>query len=411
MINSMTQQTATKINWEEVIGQFMHDREIIQLGASQFFSTHPAPVRKAIEQYSRKLNESPVLYTLEQENTMMQQCREEIAGYFNISNPDEIALTDSTTMGLGIIYTALNLKPGEEILTTDHDHYSQHESIRNACKRTGASYRRFEMYRNLAEVSKDEIVESVVRAISEKTKILGLTWVHSSSGLKIPMREISKAVAALNESRSPETKIRIVVDGVHGFGIELESFAELGCDFFISSGHKWIYGPRGTGFVAATHDAWQQVTPIIPSYTDTMNLIIEEEDRPEFMDGKQMTPGGFHSLEYRWAFADAFRFINSIGKEQIYERVHYLNRTCKAALASMPHVQLHTPMDDELSAGIIAFEVDGYSTPETVKALQEQKVIATASPYRISWARFTPGIINTEKEIEQAISAVCALKK
>jgi isopenicillin-N epimerase len=401
----------TKINWEEVTRQFPLDREMIQLGASQFFSSHPEPVRKAIDQYSRKLNASPVLYTLEQENLMMQRCREEIAGYFEISNPDEIALTDSTTMGLGTIYTALNLKPGEEILTTDHDHYSHHESIRNACNRTGASYRRFEMYSNLSEVSRDEIVQSVVKAISEKTRILGITWVHSSSGLKIPVPEISKAVSKLNESRPPENKIRIVVDGVHGFGIELESFPELGCDFFITSGHKWIYGPHGTGFVAATHDSWQQVTPIIPSYTDTMDLIIEEEDRPKFMDGKQMTPGGFHTLEYRWAFANAFQFVNSIGKEQIYERVHYLNRMCKAALASMPHVRLHTPMDDQLSAGITAFEVDGYSTPEVIKALLERKVIATAAPYRISWARFTPGIINTEKEVEQAVSAVWALKK
>ena len=403
--------TDTKTDWDEIIAQFSINRDLIQLGASQFFSSHPLPVTKAIHYHARQLNESPVLYTEEKENNLMQQCREEIANYFGIANPDEIAMTDSTTMGLGTIYTALNLKPGEEILTTDHDHYSQHESIRNACNRTGASYRRFEMYKNLSEVTKEEIVDSVLREISDQTKILGITWVHSSSGLKIPVPEISKAVAKLNENRPPEKKIRIVVDGVHGFGIELETFPELGCDFFITSGHKWLYGPRGTGFVAATHDAWQQVTPIIPSYTDTMDVVIEEEERPDFMDGKQMTPGGFHSLEYRWALADAFRFVNSIGKENIYERVHALNRMCKTGLASMPHVKLHTPMDDELSAGIISFEVNGYSTPDVIKALLEKKIIATAAPYRTSWARFTPGIINTEKEIEQALSAVWELKK
>ena len=403
--------TDTKTDWDEIIAQFSINRDLIQLGASQFFSSHPLPVTKAIQYHAQQLNESPVLYTEEKENNMMQQCREDIANYFGIANPDEIAMTDSTTMGLGTIYTALNLKPGEEILTTDHDHYSQHESIRNACNRTGASYRRFEMYKNLSEVTKDEIVDSVLREVGDQTKILGITWVHSSSGLKIPVPEISNAVAKLNEIRPPENKIRIIVDGVHGFGIELETFPELGCDFFITSGHKWLYGPRGTGFVAATHDAWQQVTPIIPSYTDTMDVVIEEEERPDFMDGKQMTPGGFHSLEYRWALADAFRFVNSIGKENIYERVHALNRMCKTGLASMPHVKLHTPMDDELSAGIISFEVDGYSTPDVIKALLEKKVIATAAPYRTSWARFTPGIVNTEKEIEQALSAIWELKK
>ncbi|HEY0060160.1 MAG TPA: aminotransferase class V-fold PLP-dependent enzyme, partial [Flavisolibacter sp.] len=297
--------TDTRTNWKEIIAQFNIDKSLVQLGASQFLVSHPLPVRKAIQQYAQKLNESPVLYTLEQENNMMQKCREEIAGYFEVENPDHIALTDSTTMGLGTIYTGLNLRPGEEILTTEHDHYSQHESIRYACQRSGASYRRCNMYEDLSRVTAEEIVSSVISAIREETRILGITWVHSSSGLKTPVPEISKAVAKLNQGRSPEQQVRIIVDGVHGFGIELETFQELGCDFFITSGHKWIYGPRGTGFVAGTHEAWQQVTPIIPSYTDTMDLVIEEKERPDFMDGKQMTPGGFHSLEYRWALADA----------------------------------------------------------------------------------------------------------
>jgi selenocysteine lyase/cysteine desulfurase len=313
-------------------------------------------------------------------------------------------------MGLGTIFTGLNIGPGEEILTTEHDHYSQHESIRQLCNRTGATYRRFEMYKNLSEVTKEEIVDSVVGAIRDETRILGITWVHSSSGLKIPVPEISEAIAMLNKGRDGR-EVRIVVDGVHGFGIEKESFAELGCDFFVSSGHKWIYGPRGTGFVAATHDAWQQVSPIIPSYTDTMDMVIDEEGRPGFMDGKQMTPGGFHSLEHRWALADAFRFIKSIGKENIYERVHHLNRLCKEWMTDLPHVRVHTPMQDELSAGIISFEVEGYSTPEVIKALTEKKVVATAAPYRTSWARFTPGIINTESEIAIAIDALRSMKK
>src|SRR5687768_9309223 len=129
--------TDTSTDWKEIIAQFNIDRSKVQLGASQFLVSHPQPVRKAIQQHAQKLNENPVLYTLDQENDMMQQCREEIADYFEVDNPDDIAMTDSTTMGLGTIYTALNLKPGAEILTTEHDHYSQHESIRHACNRTG----------------------------------------------------------------------------------------------------------------------------------------------------------------------------------------------------------------------------------------------------------------------------------
>jgi selenocysteine lyase/cysteine desulfurase len=234
--------------------------------------------------------------------------------------------------------------------------------------------------------------------------------VHSSTGLKTPVAKIARAIADVNQHRDEDSRVLLLVDGVHGFGIERETFPELGCDFFITSGHKWLYGPRGTGFVAATRAAWQTVSPIIPSYTDAMDIIIEDQDRPDYMDGKQMTPGGFHSLEYRWALADAFRFMESLGREAVYERVHELNRQCKQGLAAMPHVQLLTPLADALSSGIVSFKVKGLSTEEVVDRLMGHKVVATKSPYVDSCPRFTPGIYNTPQEVEQALEAVWTLR-
>jgi selenocysteine lyase/cysteine desulfurase len=399
------------LDWQAVRDLFEYDKKFVQLGASQFVVSHPKPVRDAIHKYSSQLDAQPVIYTEKVENENMQKVRDAVSTYFGIPNPDDIAITDSTTMGLGLTYTALNLQKGQEILTTNHDHYSQHESIRQATARSGASYRRIDMYRNLSEVTKEEIVQNTMDAIRDETRVLGVTWVHSSSGLKLPIPEISAALKTINAQRDEHKRVLLLVDGVHGFGIEMETFAELGCDIFISACHKWIYGPRGTGIVAVTRPVWQLMTPVIPSYTDVMDAVIAEEQRPTQIDGKQMTPGGFHSLEYRWALADAFQWIMSLGKETIYDRVHELNRRCKEGLAAMSHVKLHTPISDDLSAGIVSFEVDGLSTQETVQKLQEKKIVATASPYKISWARFTPGIINSEEEVDMALAAVRSLKR
>jgi isopenicillin-N epimerase len=400
-----------KPDWESVLKLFNYNREYVQLGASQFIVSHPEPVRTAIENFRRELDENPVLYTEENEMGMMQRVREIAAAYFAVPNADDIAMTDSTTMGLGTIYTALNLQKGHEVLTTNHDHYSQHEAIRQATQRSGGSFRRIDLYKNLAEVTTEEIVDSVVRNISEQTRVLGITWVHSSSGLKLPVPAITKALAKINAGRDAQNKVLLLLDGVHGFGIEMETFPELGCDFFIAGCHKWIYGPRGNGLVAATREAWQLVNPVIPSFTDTMEVVIAEEERPKEMDGLQMTPGGFHALEHRWALYDAFKMHLDLGKQQVWDRVHQLNRLCKEGLADMPHVTLHTPLADEFSAGIISFEVDGYTTPETVEALLKKKVVATAAPYKTSWARFTPGIINSEEEVMKGLEAVYSLKK
>ena len=77
----------------------------------------------------------------------------------------------------------------------------------------------------------------------------------------------------------------------------------------------------------------------------------------------------------------------------------------------MRHVRLHTPISDELSSGIISFEIKGLSTEDAVKELNKRKVVATASPYRESWVRFTPGIINMEADIDKALEIVNSLKQ
>jgi selenocysteine lyase/cysteine desulfurase len=277
-------------------------------------------------------------------------------------------------------------------------------------RRTGCSCRKISLYKNLEAVSKDEIVSSLVNAVREETRIIGLTWVHSNTGLKIPISEITDALREINKQRDGSTQIKVIVDGVHGFGIEMDTFKQLGCDFFITSGHKWIYGPRGTGFIAGTSTAWEGLSPVIPSYTEAMEEITEGE-RPEVMNGKQMTPGGFHSLEYRWALKEGFEFMLSIGKENVYKRVHDLNRQCKEGLARIPHVKLHTPLSDDLSAGIISFDIDGMKPDEVVEQLMKKKIIATVSPYKVRHARFTPGIINTPLDVDKAVKAVAELKR
>jgi isopenicillin-N epimerase len=398
-------------DWAEIRQQFRLDPAYIHLGASQFIATHPKIVREAIEHYRDELDHNPVMFILENEKAYRHEMRDVIATYMQHPNSDDIALTDSTTMGLGIIYTGLNVSEEHEILKTSYDHFSHQEAIRLAALRTGASVSEVSLYRNIHEVTQEEIVEAIVQGLNERTRVVGLTWVHSSTGLKLPITKIAKALRSINESRKQDKKILLVVDGVHGLGVEVETFPELGCDFFIAGTHKWTFGPRGTGFVAATSEAWQNVIPVIPSYTYVMEAVTTGKDRPQRMDGKQNSPGGFHSIEHRWAVREAFQFIERIGKERIYAHVHKLAHRCKQGLAAMPHVTLQTPMDDQLSAGIVAFEMDGFTTKELVDAIIRKKVIATESPYTKSYARFTPGIYNTEEDVDTALNVLDSLRK
>ena len=93
-----------------------------------------------------------------------------------------------------------------------------------------------------------------------------------------------------------------------------------------------------------------------------------------------MSPGGFHSFEHRWALGEAFEFHLQIGKDKVAARIHELNRQCKTGLAAMKHVTLHTPIADEVSAGIITFDVAGMKPDDVVKRLHEKRIVASTTP-------------------------------
>lgn len=408
-MQSGSSDTAGYMDWDAVRSQFNLNKDYIHIGASQFIVSHPRYVHEAILRYMKELDSNPTEYVQQKESDIPDQVRKAICNYFEVQDINDIALTDSATMGHGTIYTGLNLQEGQEILSSANNHYSQQESIARATERTGASFREVKLYKDIKSVTNDEMVETLINEIKDNTRVVGISWVCSDTGLKMPVGEIAKALTEINQNRAEKEKILYIVDGVHGFGIEMETFKDIGCDFFITDCHKWLYGPRGTGFVAATPIAWQQVSPVIPSFR-VITMVAVDKKYPPKMDGKQMTPGGYHSFEHRWALRDAFEFIDKIGKKRIYERVHSLNRQCKEGLVAMKHVTLHTPMDDSLSAGIISFEVDGMSTSEVVQKLHDKKVIATVAPYQTEYARLTPGIFNTPEEIDKVLVEIDSLK-
>src|SRR5919199_1815362 len=147
--------------------------------------------------------------------------------------------------------------------------WAPHEALRLAAERTGAAVRQVALYRQIESVSADEIVASVAQALTQRTRVLAVTWVHSSTGLKLPLRAIADVVRQVNGARDPSDRVLLCVDGVHGFGVEDLEIASSGVDFFVAGCHKWLLGPRGTGLVWGGGDAaWSVVRPTIPTFSD-----------------------------------------------------------------------------------------------------------------------------------------------
>jgi isopenicillin-N epimerase len=396
-------------DWGAVRAGFELSPDTIHLSA-MLIASHPRIVREAIERHRRGLDADPAVYLLRNKSRLQREVRRAAAGYLG-GDAGEIALTDSTTMGLGLVYGGLRLRPGQEILTTEHDYFVTHESARLAAERAGATTRRLALYDDLVSVSGDQMVTRVRDGIRARTRVLGLTWVHSSTGLKLPVAAITEAVAAINRRRDHADRVLVCVDGVHGFGVEDVDAARLGADFFVAGCHKWLFGPRGTGVVWGTEEAWRQTLPIIPSF-------IESDVHAEWLEGNAwsgpttaaaMSPGGFKPFEHRFALIETFDFHDRIGRARIAERTHALARQCKEGLAAIDGVTVRTPMDPALSAGIVAFDVDGEDPWSVVRALRRAGVIASVAPYQSRHVRLTPSIVNTPDEVDRAVAAVADL--
>lgn len=397
-------------SWDAVRAQFALTRERIHM-ASFLLASHPKPVREAIEAHRRALDENPAEYL----HGNMERCESAVlraaADYLG-GQATDIALTDSTTMGLGLLYGGLTLQEGQEILTTTHDHYSTITSLQLRAKRTGASLRQVSLYQHPATASKEEIVDALVKAVRPRTRIVAVTWVHSSTGVKLPIRAMADALARVNANRAEADRVLLCVDGVHGFGVEDVRMEDLGCDFFIAGCHKWLFGPRGTGLVWGHPRAWPAATATIPPFdSEMLQIWMQQIPAKAIPMARMMTPGGFHSFEHRWALGEAFQFHQTIGKGRIAARIHALNRQLKEGLAEMGHVTLHTPQADDLSAGIVCFEVKGLSPEQVVGRLHEQGIIASVTPYATRYARLAPSLLTSPEEVNKTLREVEHLSK
>jgi selenocysteine lyase/cysteine desulfurase len=183
-----------------------------------------------------------------------------------------------------------------------------------------------------------------------------------------------------------------VLDGVHGLAADDLPIDSV--DVLVAGTHKWLGGPRGTGLVWSR--SWDRLEPIIPTF---------HPGSP----AANWNPGGYHTFEHRWALAEAFDFHHRIGRTKVTKRIQSLATRLKQGLAELPDVRLVTPLAEEVSAGIVCFEVDGLDPPTAVMRLKERKIAASVTPYAQPYVRLGTGLWVDEADVDAALSAITRL--
>ncbi len=378
-------------DWASVRDQFPLSTDLAQFAAF-VLSPHTAQVSAAIAHHRVRLERDTD--TALHDGYLLEEAVRRAAASYVGGRVSEIALTDSTTMGLAVMYGGLDLAPGDEILTTTHDFFSTEESLRLVSLRTGARVRAVTLYDDPAAATVDQLTSRLIDAIGPRTRVVGVTWVHSSTGVRLPIAEYGAAIADLNRSRAGSDRIRLCVDGVHGFGAVDADLPSLGCDFLATGTHKWLFGPRGTGIVWGRD--WNPLTELIPTFSGPV-------------DGARLSPGGYHDFEHRWALAEAFAFHERIGRTRVAARTTEQASALKQGLAEIDGVTVVTPADPDVSAGIVCVDVRGMPPANAVMGLRERGIVSSATPYQQSYLRLGPSIVTTPEEVDAAVAAVAEL--
>jgi selenocysteine lyase/cysteine desulfurase len=400
-----TPSLGANASWADVRAQFKLTRDRVHM-AGFLLASHPKPVADAIARHRDGFDADPTTYLHENQAEAELAVRSAAASYLG-GDVEDIAMTDSTTQGLGVVYGGLQLQPGQELLTTTHDHFATHLALDYRGTRTQNPVRKVSLYDDPSLATSDEIVARLTAAITPATRVIAVTWVHSGTGVKLPLQALADAVARANAGRADADRALLCVDGVHGFGNQDVRVAELGCDFFMAGCHKWIFGPRGTGVVWARPGAWSITSPIIASF----DVAVRPDQLDPLPTAASMTPGGYHSFEHRWALPEAFAFHEQIGISRVATRIRDLNTRCKEQLAKLPGVTVATPISPELSAGIICFSVDGKAPAAVVQALGAKAIVAAVTPayYSQAYVRLAPSLLTDESDVDLAVAAVATV--
>ena len=357
----------------------------------------PSPLRVVNamkERLDYEMDQGPTTPEVYQSGRELQsKAREAVAWLLNAS-PEEVCLTQNTTEGLNMVINGLSWQPGDEIITCDLEHSSVLIPSYFQQHRHGAVVK-------VLSIAPDEeharILEKFEAAISARTKLVFLSHVEYSSGLRMPVKEIRQLTKKHGSL--------LLLDGAQSTGQIPLDMAAMDCDFYSMPGQKWLLGSEGVGGLFIRRDLIDQVQPVFVSgrAAKPNDDPYSFEPDPSAIDKLLLTSS---SVALQAGLLAAIEFVQEIGIERIEERNLDLAGLMKDELAETPGVRLISPLSRNSSTGLVSFAVEGVDPPEAVSQLWQQHRIVARHVHFPAGIRVALHFFNTEEEVHQVVDAV-----
>jgi selenocysteine lyase/cysteine desulfurase len=326
---------------------------------------------------------------------MVEGVHEKAAKFFNCGI-DEIAFTRNSTESMNIIARGIPLKKGDEVLMTTHEHPGGAMPWLGLAKDTGIQVKLFEP--DLADHDNLKIVES---NITSRTKVLMISHIPCTTGLIFPVKEIAEFCH--------QKGIYVVYDGAQVLGMIPVNLNELGCDFYTSSGHKWLCGPKGTGILYIRRemlDVWH------PTYIGAYSEKVYNLDQLKLEYGKAAyhTEYGTRNTPIIMGIGASLDFLGAIGMDKVAARDRALATHLKEQLVKIDKVELLTPMEPELSGGIVTFKIldNKKSYTDYISQIKEQYNIRLRpiGEHNLNAIRASLHVYTTFEQVDRLVEAI-----
>ncbi len=364
--------------WFQIQRAYDVDRSIINLNNG---GVAPAP-RSVMDAHTRHLaftNHLPPRHLWKVLDPQVETVRERIAQLFGC-DAEEIAITRNTSESLEICLNGIDLNPGDEVLTTSHDYPRMINTLKQREQREGIVLKQFGFPVPPKDFS--ELTRLFEKNITPKTKVILVCHITNLSGQIFPVKDIVR----LGRSRG----IEVVVDGAHAFGHFQFKHADLDCDYYGTSLHKWLSAPIGTGFLYVRRSKIKGLWPLMAPPDDKLDDIRKFEEI------------GTHPTAPRLAIAEAINFFDGIGPARKEARLRYLKNRWAKRLRGQKGVHIHTSFDPRQSCGIATVGIDGVDNGKLTGHLyKKHRILVTPIKHDdFQGIRVTPNTYTSLREVD-----------
>lgn len=373
--------------WMAVQQAFAVDRSIVNLNNGGV-SPSPTVVHEALKRHLDYSNTAPVYTMWRVLEPQVETARTMLARMFR-ADPEEVAITRNASESLQICQFGLDLRRGDEVLTSTVDYPRMITTWQQRERREGI--RLVQIPLPIPAEDPARVVSLFESAITPRTRLLHISHLVNVTGQILPVRDIVRMARRHG--------IPVIVDGAHAFAHFEFTHADLDCDYYGTSLHKWLFAPIGTGMLYVRRDRIGDLWPLMAA-TDEMRGNIRKFEEI-----------GTHPAANHLAIAEAVQFTEAIGLARKEARLVHLRDRWAVPLSGLDRVRLHTSLRPGLACGIATVEIEGIDPGELVGHLwSRHRIIVTPIVHpEFRGIRVTPNVYTTIEEVDRFTEVMAAV--